>query len=72
MLFRKSRTDICLLIDYAMYKAEKAGLKDEFYGGMAKRSVPKEIITDETEFVRKYEEMKAKYQDRNFDYLKFL
>ena len=67
---------ICLLIDYAMYKAEKAGLKDEFYDGamygMAKRSVPKEIITDETEFARKYEEMKAKCQDRNLDYLKFL
>lgn len=67
---------ICLLIDYAMYKAKKAGLKDEFYDGamygMAKRSVPKEFITDESEFARKYEEMKAKYQDRNLDYLKFL
>lgn len=67
---------ICLLIDYAMYKAEKAGLKDEFYDGamygMTKRSVPKKIITDEIEFARKYEKMKAKYQDRIFDYLKFL
>ena len=65
----------CVCCDFSWFcddKAEKIGLKDEFYGEIAKRSVPKKIITDETEFARKYEEMKAKYQDRNFDYLKFL
>lgn len=64
---------ICMLIDYAMYKAEKAGLKDEFYDGamygMKNRSLPKTVITDEKAFAQEYEELKAKYQDRNIDYL---
>lgn len=64
---------ICLLIDYAMYKAKKAGLKDEFYDGaiygMKNRSIPPAVITDEQAFIKEYEELKAKYQDRNIDYL---
>lgn len=64
---------VCLLIDYARYKAEQAGLKDEFYDGaiygMKNRSIPQAVITDESAFLSEYEEIKTKYQDRNLDYL---
>ncbi len=64
--------NVCLLIDYAKYKAEKVGLKDEFYDGaiygMKNRSIPQAVITTKKEFVREYREIRAKYKHRNLIY----
>jgi molybdenum cofactor biosynthesis enzyme MoaA len=66
----------CLLIDYAMNEAQKYGLEDEFYDGaiysMKMRTNQKATITNKEDFEKMYNEEKAKYKDRECDYLQFL
>lgn len=74
--YKKDVPNLCMLLDYAVYKAEKAGLISEFYDGalygLKNRSIPKTVIFDEEKFLLEYSKIRKKYEKRNIDYKKVL
>ena len=66
---------VCMLIDYALDAAKKAGLNDEFYDGamycMKNRTLPKQEFSTKTELKKAYNLLKKKYKDKNPDYISF-
>lgn len=65
--------DICMLIDYIVFKADKSGLKHEFYDNafycMKDRTIPEtsyEILNNKSLFNDKYNQIKKIYKFENF------
>ncbi len=65
--------NVCMLIDYAQYRAKSEGLKDEFYDGaiyaMKQHERAEKFEIDG--FKEKYSEIQWQYRARNLSYLDF-